>query len=554
VEPRPERVFDYREFPVLYVDDEPENLRVFELTFRREFTILTATSGPQGLEVLNTQPVALVLSDHRMPGMSGVEFLARAREIDPKALRVLVTAYGDAETLGRAINDGSIYRFVPKPWDAEDLRINLRHAIEAYALDRERQALVRELATVNQIAATINRELSLERLHDLLVDALTRDLGYDAASLLLLDPAGRTLRFERLRPGDEAVGEALSHLEISAEQAPHFLTALAEGECRRLSLDAMASYEPPLRRWLTEVAADQILVVPLTGVQGLMGALAVDNRRGSGRLGVEDRTLVEGIATQAAISIQNARLVEDLRHSQRQVLHAERRGSLAVLAAGLARQIHEPLCSIQRFLRQAPSRRQEDDGPFWGAAHRGVCEELERIRELVATLSELGHPDARISPRTPCVLPPLVEELAIRAAREVQGLGVRVEVETGSGSPKVLVVRSQIEQLLATLLRHAVQASAPAGRVEIRVGSGDPDGAWVEVTDQGAGLGEDALEQLFEPLHRRKGSGGSDDLELLLCQHIAEAHGGRIEVESRPGQGTTFRLWLPPPRSRGPRR
>ena len=79
---RTDRAVDYRQFPILYVDDEPENLRIFELTFQSEFEILTAADASAGLEVLNQRPVALVLSDHRMPGMTGVEFLSAAHQLD----------------------------------------------------------------------------------------------------------------------------------------------------------------------------------------------------------------------------------------------------------------------------------------------------------------------------------------------------------------------------------------------------------------------------------------------------------------------------------------
>ena len=140
--PRPLRLHDPREFPILYVDDEIENLRIFELTFRREFSVLTAQSAEDGLRALNENPVAVVLSDHKMPGMTGVDFLARVREIDEQAIRILVTAYGDAEILGSAINDGRIYRYVAKPWNPDDMRITLRRAIERYALDRERETLL----------------------------------------------------------------------------------------------------------------------------------------------------------------------------------------------------------------------------------------------------------------------------------------------------------------------------------------------------------------------------------------------------------------------------
>ena len=161
--PRPTRLLDPREFPVLYVDDEPENLRIFELTFRREFSVITARSGEEGLEQINQKPVALVLSDHRMPGMSGVEFLTRVRELDPKTIRILVTAYGDAETLGGAINDGRIYRFVPKPWVPDEMAVTLRRGVELYALDREREALLSELTLLNRVSQSIVQELDFDR-------------------------------------------------------------------------------------------------------------------------------------------------------------------------------------------------------------------------------------------------------------------------------------------------------------------------------------------------------------------------------------------------------
>jgi response regulator RpfG family c-di-GMP phosphodiesterase len=76
----------------LYVDDEIENLRIFELTFRREFSVITARSAEEGMQLLNENPVAVVLSDHKMPGMTGVEFLTRVREFDDQVIRMLVTA------------------------------------------------------------------------------------------------------------------------------------------------------------------------------------------------------------------------------------------------------------------------------------------------------------------------------------------------------------------------------------------------------------------------------------------------------------------------------
>jgi response regulator RpfG family c-di-GMP phosphodiesterase len=177
--PKPTRLLDHREYPVLYVDDEKDNLRVFELTFRRDFTILTAESAKEGLELLSQHPVAVVLSDQKMPGIEGVEFLRRVRELDSRTLRILVTAYADAKILGAAINDGNIYRYLAKPWEPDDMRLTVQRAIESYALAAERATLLEELMILNRLSRTIHRELDRERLYDTLLHALRDELDFD---------------------------------------------------------------------------------------------------------------------------------------------------------------------------------------------------------------------------------------------------------------------------------------------------------------------------------------------------------------------------------------
>ena len=548
MEPRPLNLLDYREYPVLYVDDEPENLRIFELTFRRDFSIVTAASGEDGLRTLYRQPIALVLSDHRMPGMTGVDFLTRVRELDPKTIRVLVTAYGDAETLGVAINDGSIYRYVPKPWEADELRLTLKRSIEVYALDREREGLVRELTAVNQIAQTINQELDLEPLLDQLLSAITEELGFDAAAILFLDDARENLRIDRLIPADDPVSKEITREAICTSAAPAFMGRLIDGEAQILNVGKGTDYEAPIRRWVIEVAAEEILVVPLIGKKGVIGAIAVDNRRGGAAFGVSDRTLLEGLATQAAIAIENARLVEDLRRSRQQVLRADRLGTLGTLAAGLAHEINNPLVSIHTFLSLAGSKRAEDDEEFWNDYYRLACQEVDRIRGLVATMSRLSRSGVEQAARVPCEPVALAQEVATLIAPEATAAEVEIEVIGEADTPKVLAVRDQIHQVLLNLLLNAIQASPPGGKVHIRITSGGPggrEGAAVEVVDAGPGIAEEDLERIFDPFFTTKGPDQGSGLGLMTCHRIVADHQGTIEVSSLPGESATFRVHLP---------
>jgi CheY-like chemotaxis protein len=387
---RPDRILDYREYPVLYVDDEPECLRIFELGFRREFSVLTARSGEEALARIHGSPIALVLSEHRIAGMTGSELLARAYQVDPRTVRMLVTACDDAETLGQAINSGAISRFVSKPWTPDALRETLRGGIEAYALDREREQLLRELTLLNRVAKSMTQELALSPLLDLILSTAVVDLGFDAAAMLFLDPLGERLCWERFAPQEDAVSNALRGIELSTHTAPAFLRRLCNAEAQVLSLDQALQLEGAMRLWVTEVAAEEILVVPLHGRERALGALAVDNRRGGRLFTTDDQTLLEGLGGQAGISIENARLVEDLRRSRDPIGRSQGHETFGALAAGLAHEINNPLATIQTFLQLAPAKRNEPDAEFWDDYHALACRELDRIRSLVTTLQDPG--------------------------------------------------------------------------------------------------------------------------------------------------------------------
>jgi two-component system NtrC family sensor kinase len=547
VRPSPERLLDFREYPVLYVDDEVENLRIFELTFQREFSILTATSGEEGLRIINRNPVAVVLSDHRMPGMTGVDFLARVCDLDPKTVRILVTAYGDAKTLQNAINSGSIYRFVPKPWTPEDMRVTLRRAIEVYALDRERGQLLRELTLLNRLSQSINQELELKPLLELLLTTVTEDLGYDGAGILFFDNRGEVLSWGRFAPNGDGASEALRDLKVTKREAPSFVEQLRDGEAQILGMEHALGMEGPIADWVTEVAADQILVVPLMGKGGVIGALAVDNRRGGAKFTSDDQTLLEGLSTQAVIAIENARLVEDLRRSREQIRRADRLGTLGALAAGLAHEINNPLVSIHTFLSMAPDKRHEDDDEFWTDYHALASREVDRIRRLVDTMRRLGRDDGSGQAERESFEPgELLQEVVTLLQREAGRAQVVMRLEREPDTPKIVAVKDHIHQVFMNLLLNAIHASPPEGEVSVRVFP-DPaeEAVCIEVTDSGPGIPEEHIDRIFDPFFTTKGPDQGTGLGLMICHRLVADHEGSIEVSSRKGQGATFCARLP---------
>ncbi|MEW6719215.1 MAG: response regulator [Thermodesulfobacteriota bacterium] len=136
-----------RQRRILCVDDERNTLRALSRAFMdEEYEILTAPSGAEGIAVLEEMsPVQVVISDYRMPGMNGVEFLKQVRERWPDAVRMVMSGYADTCSVVDAINEGQIYKFIPKPWSDEELRMTIANALERYDLHRE-NARLREVA------------------------------------------------------------------------------------------------------------------------------------------------------------------------------------------------------------------------------------------------------------------------------------------------------------------------------------------------------------------------------------------------------------------------
>ncbi len=135
---------------ILCVDDEPIILKSLVRLFRKEnYNIYTAENGNEALSVLEKHPIDLVISDYRMPEMSGVELLKRVKEKYPTTVRIILSGFADFNNVVSAINEGQIYRFCHKPWDNENLRVTVRQSLEYHDLLKENRILVRRIQKQN---------------------------------------------------------------------------------------------------------------------------------------------------------------------------------------------------------------------------------------------------------------------------------------------------------------------------------------------------------------------------------------------------------------------
>ncbi len=156
---------------VLCVDDEKEVLSSIKRLLRKEnYELLTALSGEEGLELFKQHDIHLVISDHRMSGMSGISFLTTIKAAYPDTIRILLTGYAEIESIKESINEGNIYKFILKPWNDDNLKIEIRKSLEQYDLIQSNRSLSEALAKKNLELQQINQHL------ETLIKKRTREL------------------------------------------------------------------------------------------------------------------------------------------------------------------------------------------------------------------------------------------------------------------------------------------------------------------------------------------------------------------------------------------
>lgn len=145
---------------LLCIDDEPNILNALKRLLRKEdFRLLTAGSGKEGLRLLTENEVHVVLSDQRMPEMSGTEFLKEVKTAYPDIIRIILTGYTDVDSISEAINEGHLYKFFLKPWNDQNLKLEIRQAMEQYDLVQDNKRLHDRVLQQNEELKKINENL-----------------------------------------------------------------------------------------------------------------------------------------------------------------------------------------------------------------------------------------------------------------------------------------------------------------------------------------------------------------------------------------------------------
>ena len=210
-----------KKYSILYVDDEVSNLNVFRNTFRRLYNIFTAESAHDGLKILEREKIDLIISDQRMPEMTGVDFLKKAVEKYPQPNRILITAYTDFEALKDAVNEAKIFQFIQKPWDENKIQQIIDNALDIYHVKEKKVELTEKLKEQNKVLSKLNNELlELDKLKLQFIHTINHEIRTPLNGLI-----GATSLFKANFSEQDFIKyqELFDILEISTKRLEHFL-------------------------------------------------------------------------------------------------------------------------------------------------------------------------------------------------------------------------------------------------------------------------------------------------------------------------------------------
>jgi len=497
---QPERI------KVLYVDDEEGNLMAFRAGFRRDLDVRTATSAQEGMDILREWPAHVVLSDQRMPGTSGAEFLALVRREHPEAIRIMLTGYSDIGAVVDAVNNGGIHAYITKPWDPIDLKLRIEQAYEMYALRAARERMFQRYRQVFDAAGD----------PIVIVDETGTLLDANPATEKLLGIPREQLLSTNIRSfapkADELAVTMATHREGTAFKNIEITIATPQGAMLDCLMTATYQGRTPEGK-----ALFQAMIKDIT-----------DRKQEEKRLKEQNDELDRRVAS------RTAQLMEALQ-------------DLGAFSYSVAHDLRSPLKGMRSLTDHlselAAIRNDTELAEVSGRIHNSAS----RLIALVDDLLRFARTDAQEVYRA---------EVDVRDAVTacLTGLDVsdrRLEVVMpDAGQAVVHVDKAMFNVVLTNVISNALKFTRSRPVARITVAHETIDGAdIVSVADNGIGFNPGRKDQvfgMFKRLHKPEEFEGTG-IGLAIVQRIVQKHGGDCWAEGRENEGATVHLRFPAP-------
>ena len=477
---------------ILLVDDEADLREVLDISLSDTgYNVLTAENSTQALKILNNNIIPVVITDIKMPGIDGIELLRKIKSKNPETEVIMLTGHGDLELAIKSLKHEAT-DFITKPINDDALEMALVRAFEKIQMRRKLKEYDRNRA-----------------MYDVFINELIQEdvmiIGSDYRILDINETLLNKLGLER----KEAVGRYC--YEIT-----HRLSVPCSGEDHKCPLEETLMTRKPTTE--THIHKDKdnknvyysISAYPLFENGEIIGAIELS------------RDITEDINT---------------RHT---MMQQDKLASIGRLSAGVAHEINNPLTTI---LTTAMLIQEDIDSknPIYEELGT-ITNEALRCRKIVASLLDFAR-QTKPAKKHHNINDIIIE--CIRLTRkQAEFKDVQILETLSDKVPKLLLDKEQIQQALINLILNATDATEPGGKITVSTAF-SPDNQFVsiKVSDTGKGIGDETIDKIFEPFFTTREIGTG--LGLAITHGIIGRHGGDINVQSRPGQGSTFAIRLP---------
>ena len=496
---------------ILLIDDEPDLLRVLARSLKADgHEVATALNGPDGLAAFEGQHPAIVITDIKMPGMSGIEVLKRIKEREPDAEVIIITGHGDMDNVVEALHFGAS-DFITKPFRGETLAIGIRRAEEKIDLRRRLKEYTLDLENKIEKATRELRRRS---------NFLTKVIRSSNDGVVATD---EELRIVVFNPGAERIfgflQEDVIHSRYLSDLLPQDLV-----ESFQLAMSAERAFK--------ELPWREVMIVSKNGE-----SIPV---MFSGSVLVEEAKKLGTVAF-----LQDLREIKRL---QRELVHSERLAAIGQTVAGLAHGIKNILHGLKggSYLVEVGITKKNDEKlrKGWDMIKRGIERTSNLVLDLLSYSKERQPQFEKCSPNS--IAAEVCDLVRERAQQEHTELVCDFDPAIGP----VLMDPHTIHTVLLNLLSNAMDAclfdedTGKRWQVAVRTTAEANQMIRFEVSDNGTGMSDEVQAKMFTSFYSTKGHRGTG-LGLLVTHKLIEEHGGRIKVETRLGRGTTVTVWLP---------
>lgn len=508
-----------KKYTILLVDDELANLEALTRLLEEEYNIIKAKDGFQALDILRNKSysskVNLIISDQRMPGMTGVEFLKQTISIIPNAIRIILTGFMDVKDIIDSINEGHIYNFLLKPLEAAELLISVKRALESYELEVKNIKLIEQLKDMNE---KLEKSKSyLNTIFNSVNDAIfIHDINGD-----IID-----------------VNETATHIYGYSHE-----------ELRNMNAKDLISENSPY------IIDDVAKLINERKNNGPLIIEVIAKDKNNKEFWVESNSRIIDFDNQMAIIVTVRNITERKNvelESKKEAFELEklRTEFFANISHELRTPLNIILGAIQIILRDIKDEEKPIDKRKIISninIERQNCFRLLRlINNLIdSTKLDSGHFELDM---INCNIVSVVEEITLSVADYINNNNISLIFDTDVEEKIVACDPDKIERIMLNLLSNCMKFTNEGGRIFVNIIDGQ-EYITISVQDTGIGIPEEKVNIIFDRFRQvdksftrnYEGSG----IGLSLVKSLLEMHGGMISVESKYGAGTKFIMKFP---------